>query len=275
MKFYEAEVAFLELQARWQRGELTSLSEFVEQVSQLAVQDDHGVRWAIHPQTAHWMYFDGAEWIKAIPPGRADIKVLPRASAVSTNPPSPRDPLPNASSAELTPVLTEVAPALRARRSLRASQSGGKYAWLPLAIGGFVLVFCSVVAFVGGQSALQAISQQPVFTRTPLFTAPTGTPVPTTVRLPTAPLPTVTAVPVLARVIETTVNVRVAPSLQAGIIGKVQKDNGITLVGRSEDGKWYQVIYRVGAAPAWVFAETLEITSGDPRGLPIVNSPSR
>jgi uncharacterized protein YgiM (DUF1202 family) len=75
---------------------------------------------------------------------------------------------------------------------------------------------------------------------------------------------------VIAKVIEKTVNVRATPSTKAKVIGSLKKDNQVSLIGRNEIGDWYQVNIAGAAEPGWVFGETLQIVSGDPKALPVV-----
>ncbi len=92
----------------------------------------------------------------------------------------------------------------------------------------------------------------------------------TTITLqPTLPPIPATAVPVIGKIIETRVNVRAAPNVTAKIIGKVVRDEQLSLIARSQDGAWYQVRLADLAEASWVFGETLEITTGDPNTLPI------
>jgi hypothetical protein len=63
-----------------------------------------------------------------------------------------------------------------------------------------------------------------------------------------------------------------APNTQAEIIGKLEKDDQITLVGRSEDGKWYQAQIAGASEQGWVFRKTLAIVSSDPAILPVVET---
>jgi len=88
-----------------------------------------------------------------------------------------------------------------------------------------------------------------------------------------APTPTATAAPVTAKVIEDRVNLRAAPSTDADIVGKAGKDDQFTLLGRSQDGQWYQVTVAGKAELAWIFGDTLQIASGDPATLPVVKMP--
>lgn len=152
----------------------------------------------------------------------------------------------------------------------RSSMPRLGYTWLPLAIGLTVLLVCLLLAGLGGGPAWQALTQHPVFTRTPVLGWPTDTPSPTTVRLPTPLAPSPTPVPVLARVTASRVNVRAGPSLQAQVMTTIPKDQRITVIARSEDAQWYQAIYQQGAKPGWIFAETLQIIEGDAQALAVV-----
>ncbi len=115
---------------------------------------------------------------------------------------------------------------------------------------------------------------------TPIFPHPTAAAPPTsraqapdtdtaTPEPSATPAPTATSAPIQANVIEDKVNLRSAPNTQASIVGKLNKNDRITLVGRSADNQWYQTTIAGKTAPAWVFADTLQIVSGDPTTLPI------
>ncbi len=343
MTFDEAEARFRELQARVQRGEPISRAEYEDQVSQLAVQDDRGVLWEINPRTGKWMYFDGAEWVGGIPPGRdtSTVMPLPRGpgspSAASPSgvrpmasvspptaappPPAPIPPLstrtgypnprptvpvapsprPIASSGtaapppRTSPLSPEAVPPYRRvtpeqpggappsgtprgeglpKRAVQQGPLGGpNREWVPLAIGAVVLLFCAMLLFVGGRflfsGGLGVLGSAATPTKAPVVALATNTPVPTVVRLPTQPPPPASPAPVVAKVIEASVNVRGTPSTSGKIVNKLKKDNTISLTGRSVDGKWYQATVQGLAAPGWVFAETVEISSGDPSTLPL------
>jgi hypothetical protein len=148
---------------------------------------------------------------------------------------------------------------------------GGKNReWVPLAIGAVVLLACAGLLFFGGKFALDTFSPKPTPTRTAL-SMPSSTPVPTVVRLPTQPPPTATPAPVIAKVAETQVNVRSAPSTKATIITKLKKDTQITLIGvgpAEGSNVWYQVIVVDKPGPTWMRSDTLQIVSGDPNTLP-------
>ncbi len=348
MTFDEAEARFRELQARVQRGEPISRAEYEDQVSQLAVQDDRGVLWEINPRTGKWMYFDGAEWVGGIPPGRdtSTVMPLPRGlgspsgvsapaarpapsvappPSTSISPPpasriapppsnvapvsprpgssvTPRTAVPMTTSPRpiaspgtsapprVSPPSPEAVPPYRRlgpeppggapagapggeaapKRAARQGPLGGpNREWVPLAIGAVVLLFCAVLLFVGGRFALSALGPTPTPTRASVLALATNTPVPTVVRLPTQPLPPASPAPVLAKVVEASVNVRASPSTSAKIIGKLKKDNTISLVARSVDGQWYQATVPNVTATSWVFAATLEVTTGDAATLPL------
>ncbi len=88
---------------------------------------------------------------------------------------------------------------------------------------------------------------------------------------PTQPKPTATqiptAAPVTAKVTEDVVNLRAGPSTNDQIIGKLARDDQLTLVGRNQDSTWYK------AGPnhqnGWVFGQTIQITGGDANELPV------
>ena len=274
MTFDESEVRFRELRARLQRGEPMSRAEFERQVSELAVVDDRGVMWEIHPHTCRWMYFDGAGWCSAIPPGRDQSTVIPQSElrATETMPSIPAQthastpaPLPGS---EPMDHLTIPARILRPNPPVARTRE-----WVPLALGAIVLFIGAIVIFFGGRTVLGVLaSASPTPTQVkvvaPILGA-THTAVPTIARLP-APVVTATVSPLFGTVIENRVNVRAAPSTQAKIVGKIQKDDVITLIGRSEDGAWFQVTIPGIAPPSWVFGETMKIANGDPNSLPLV-----
>ncbi len=283
--FTTAEAKYRELRARMERGESISRSEFEEQVSQLAVREQNGAWWKIHPYTACWMYYDGADWVMGLPPGRerATVDIDSTAGAMAAQP----SPMPQSAraSAERVTNLPDAATRRSSRLTLPRVRNDGtvrlpslrrKYvqvsnrrAWIALGVASVILVACIVLIFFGGQLVVAALVEDPTPTRAPLVQLPTPTPYPTVVRQPTLPLPTATPVPVLAKVIERRVNVRAGPSLDAQIVGKIQQDDLLTLIGISQDDEWYRVMIAGRTEPAWVFAETLEVTRGDPGTLPI------
>ncbi|MDE3088560.1 MAG: SH3 domain-containing protein [Chloroflexota bacterium] len=141
--------------------------------------------------------------------------------------------------------------------------------WVPLAIGAVVLLLCAVLLIGVSQFVLPKLAgSQATPTRTLAPTLP-ATPLPTRVALPTLPPPTATPAPVLAKVIERTVNVRSGPSTKDKIVSTLKKDAQITLVGRNADSTWFQVNLAGQSAPGWVFGQTLQIVSGDANSLPV------
>jgi hypothetical protein len=290
MNFEQAEAKFRELQARVQRGESISRAEYEDQVSQLMVQDQNGVLWEIHPHTGRWMYYDGLEWVAGIPPGRADSKVIPLSSLRAASEemqrtraeaqmPKPIRPTPQAGSDYPYPRLPRDQSLGRVPRgvsqpprALRGVQSRDNLQWIPLAIGAVVLFMCAVLLFVGGQLALNVLKPSATATRV-VVALPTRTPIPTIVRPPTSPPPTATPQPVLAKIVEQRVNVRAAPTTASQIVGKLNRNDQLIVVGRNEDGTWYQVQIAGAAELRWVFAETMQIVSGDASQLPVVPAP--
>ena len=163
--------------------------------------------------------------------------------------------------------------ASRQARSSPLAMFGPNREWVPLAIGAVVLLLCAILLFVGGQFAIGAFGgtgSKPTSTRA-IVVVPTlpATAVPTRVALPTLPPPTATPAPVLAKVIEKTVNVRNGPTTKNKVVSSLKQNNQITLVGRNSDSTWFQVNIAGQTEPGWVFAQTLQIASGDPNSLPV------
>jgi Bacterial SH3 domain len=248
------------------------------------VQDENHVLWEIHPYTACWMYYDGADWIMGIPPGRERSTVIADSPSGATETPAPysaRLPMKDAASAwgaassELSPPALPSAlgnaPIARLPLHRKYIEGPNRRPWIILGAASALLFACAVLVFFGGQLVVGALVGEPTPTRTRLVQLPTPTAFPTIVRQPTLPMPSATPLPVLAKVIEPRVNVRAGPSLDAQIVSKIQQDNLITLIGVSQDRMWYQVLIAGRAEPAWVFGETLQITSGEPSALPTVN----
>lgn len=113
-------------------------------------------------------------------------------------------------------------------------------------------------------------------TATPVPPSPTeviATPVPTDTPVPPSPTieptmaptdtpePTPTPVPITGTV-KSTLNVREQPSTRAKLLGVLQKDDVVTLVGRTEDKQWLQINYPLGeTTTAWVIAERIDTTA--------------
>ncbi|MCI0475743.1 MAG: hypothetical protein L0Y55_05810 [Anaerolineales bacterium] len=94
---------------------------------------------------------------------------------------------------------------------------------------------------------------------------PTATPVPPT---PTPLPPTPTPVPPQATTKQQT-NVRQGPGTTFAIAGKMPANTAAAVVGKSEDGKWFQVAFPDAAHPAWVPGEFVTVT-GAVDQLPVV-----
>jgi uncharacterized protein YgiM (DUF1202 family) len=94
---------------------------------------------------------------------------------------------------------------------------------------------------------------------------PTATPIPPT---PTPVPPTPTPVPPQATT-KQQVNVRQGPGTQFAIAGKMPANTNVVIVGKSEDGKWFQVTFPDAAHPAWVPGEFVTVT-GTIDQLPVV-----
>ena len=117
--------------------------------------------------------------------------------------------------------------------------------------GGGIFLFASTVGPFMGRSVIPTTERPGL---------PTETIAPTKVKVAKPAL-------VIARIIEERVNVRAAPTMDAEVVGGLEKGAQITLVGKSQDGKWYR-IQSDDEIRRWIFGETLEITDGDPGILP-------
>jgi Bacterial SH3 domain len=113
-------------------------------------------------------------------------------------------------------------------------------------------------------------------TMTPIFPKETAAPPRVVATEPpitaTEPKPTATqvptAAPVTAKVTENVVNLRAGPSTNDKIVGKLAKDDQLTLIGRNQDSTWYQT--DASHQKGWVFGQTIQITGGDAKSLPVV-----
>jgi hypothetical protein len=112
----------------------------------------------------------------------------------------------------------------------------------------------------------QKTAGPPIVVPTAPLTTDTPEPSPTTQAI------TPTPQPVAAKVTADKVNLRAGPSTQADIVGKANKGDPLTLVGRSADDQWYQATVSGGSGTIWIFADTIQIVGGDPKSLPTVNS---
>jgi LysM repeat protein len=75
------------------------------------------------------------------------------------------------------------------------------------------------------------------------------------------------------RVITHTLNIRSGPGLNYGVLGQARNGHTFSVVGRTWDSNWYQIIYgAVTGNRAWVFAPLTR--TANPQSLPIVNVPN-
>ncbi len=100
----------------------------------------------------------------------------------------------------------------------------------------------------------------------PTATAPKPTVAPTAV--PTAAPPTATPVPAQATS-KQLVNVRKGPGTQFDTAGRLPNNTTAVILGKSEDGKWYQIAFPDAANPTWVSAAFVTVT-GPVDTLPVV-----
>lgn len=121
---------------------------------------------------------------------------------------------------------------------------------------------------------VSACGSAPTPTPKPTLPPPTlpPTPVPPTATLvpptPTPVPPTPTPVPPQATT-KQQVNVRQGPSTNFAIAGKMPANTNVIIVGKSEDGKWFQVAFPDAAHPAWLPSEFVTVT-GKIDQLPVV-----
>ena len=255
-------------------------SAFEDKVAQLAVLDDKNTCWEIHPYTARWMYYDGLQWVPGAPPGRQS-SVVPLISSMNPTDTlsalspqaltTPDTPTPSRKSSASRPEMTwrrssaqQVAP-----RALRRQINASNRSWVSFAVVAVLLLLAACLIFFGGQFALSGLAPQAQTTPTRVVHLATPTIIPTIVRQLTLP-PTAPPLPVIGKIIELRVNVRAEPNTSARIIGKVIRDEAITLIGRTEDGAWYQVRLSDITESSWIYGATMEIASGDTNTLPIV-----
>src|SRR5512142_9810 len=93
--------------------------------------------------------------------------------------------------------------------------------------------------------------------------APTAVP-PTPTPIPPPPTP----VPVSATA-KQAVNVRQGPGDQFRVVGKLPANTAAVIIGKSEDGKWYQIAFPDAATPSWVSAAFVSL-SGPIDAVPVV-----
>ncbi|HEY6041233.1 MAG TPA: SH3 domain-containing protein [Anaerolineae bacterium] len=110
-----------------------------------------------------------------------------------------------------------------------------------------------------------------------LLLPPTWTPTrpPTSTRTPTptnTPQATATVEQIIGRV-KDAANVRAGPGTVYAILGGLSRDKTLTLVGKSEDGRYFQFENPDRNSLGWVFADLVEITNGAVQALAVMPSP--
>ena len=148
--------------------------------------------------------------------------------------------------------------------------------WIPLAIIAAILFACAIILLVassfisgGGLASVLPGAAKPTSTKVAAPTLP-ATQIPTPVRLPTQPPPTPTTVPVIAKPSGDYANIRATPSTGAAQLGRLNKDNQVTLLEQTKIGTfiWYKINVPNKTEPGWVRNDTITIVSGDPNTLP-------
>lgn len=163
---------------------------------------------------------------------------------------------------------------------------GGERAWLPFAFGALVLLLCAVVLFFGvrglpqfNNTAGAVPTEEPTLEETEVLPTatvelePTKAPKPT--KEPTAePQPTPEPQVVKATTTEV-LNIRQGPARTTPSLGKLQKGQEVTVIGRNGDGTWIQIEIpaEIAAGTGWISAEFATIT-GDVNTLPVTSGDS-
>jgi len=132
----------------------------------------------------------------------------------------------------------------------------------------FLVALLSVVLWVTACGTAPTPTPKPTLpppTLPPTPVPPAATPVPPT---PTPLPPTPTPVPPQATTKQQT-NVRQGPGTTFAIAGKMPVNTSAVIVGKSEDGKWFQVAFPDAAHPAWIPGEFVTVT-GKIDQLPVV-----
>ncbi len=71
LDFVEAERKYSELKDALIAGKVTP-EQFTEYATQLRLQTPDGAWWQVDPESGGWRKWDGAQWLKAVPPGRPE-----------------------------------------------------------------------------------------------------------------------------------------------------------------------------------------------------------
>ncbi len=131
-----------------------------------------------------------------------------------------------------------------------------RHAWYVLALTLVVLTLVGCGASptatpVPKPTVTPAPTLQPTRPPAPPTLAPTATPLP--------PPPTPAPVPVQGTA-KQVVNLRKGPGTQFGIAGKLEAKTTTEVMGKSEDGKWFQVASPDREHPSWVLATLVDVT---------------
>jgi hypothetical protein len=85
-KFNKIEAEVEKLKKSLAAGKLTE-TQFEERLNSLMFQDSSGIWWMVGAETGDWYYYDGSNWVPAIP-SQAQIPGQPISSGVSSGPQS-------------------------------------------------------------------------------------------------------------------------------------------------------------------------------------------
>ena len=133
-------------------------------------------------------------------------------------------------------------------------------------------VVASDLVFVIAQAPPPTITPPPEATPVPVPTATSAVAeaAPVTTDTVTSTQPTATPLPNQIKVTNDFVNVRTGPSTGYDRVGQLNLDQVVPVVGKSEDGTWWQVTFQGGPdGKAWVIGQYVEF-SGDANTVPVV-----
>ncbi|MBI4671438.1 MAG: SH3 domain-containing protein [Chloroflexi bacterium] len=161
---------------------------------------------------------------------------------------------------------------------------GGERAWLPFAFGALVLLLCAVILFFGvrglpqfsGGTADTQPTEEPTEVVEDVLPTPTvelvSTRAPKPTVAPTEVPPTPEPQPVTA-VATDVLNIRQGPARTTPSLGKLQKGQSVTVVGRNGDASWLQIQIPDKTDLGWVSAEFVTV-NGDVNSLPVTSGNS-
>lgn len=164
------------------------------------------------------------------------------------------------------------------RESSPLAVPGGERAWLPFALGALVLLLCAVILFFGVRGLPQFSGAGAQATEEPtedvvqvLPTAtvelvPTKAPRPT--KAPTEPPPPTEAPKPITAITAEVLNIRQGPARTTPSLGKLQKGQTVTVVGRNGDATWLMIQIPEQSGTGWVSAEFVTV-DGDVNTLPV------